>query len=187
LTQIQMAKGGTRFRVTCPCCAMEYNPAFLAEATSARRVKIYAWADPGESINPSEIVRMLRAAYAMLRDNQVSSAEQDLFMPGLLLQRIEAYGLPATPIWEAPMELRLRIRKIAADLQLPEFPTNPVLQTFRAEAWVSTQWTRILRERPMDWRAIRSQMLVLPARSFVGDNAPWQEYRDRGQHLHEVL
>ena len=138
-------------------------------------------------MSPIETLRTLRATFAMLRDDHVPQAEIEQVMPDLFLRALQGYGLPPVEVWDAPRDLRLRIQKIAAELQIPDFPTEAQTRTFRAESWRSTHWGTLIKHRPNEWRNLRKHLLIIPHRSLVGDDAPWKELWDRGQMLHEAF
>lgn len=177
--------GRNRYHLACPCCTYEISPPHLADALAARKVRVYAWSDPGEALTPVEGVRLLRATYALLRDSSMSPADQERIMPQLYLQALTDYGLEAHPIWMASQDLQMRVRRLASSLLLPELPAPSKSNSFLAESWTNVHWNSIVRQRPIEWRDLRPFLLLVPDRSIVGDNAPWKEFQERGLALSE--
>jgi hypothetical protein len=155
--------------MACPCCSLEYDRSYLAEALLEGKAAVFAWDHPGgDHPKPIEISATVRAMVAWMdrvADAYPTTAQINLRQAILTAFQTEGYGIICP--WDAHPDLTTQLRSLAQRMDLGPFPAPHTLYVpgetrGRTTAWVSSNWGHIIQQNPGFWERSRIHLVVLP-------------------------
>lgn len=157
----------TGWLLACPCCALEHDATFRADALRAGKAGVFAWTNPADHPSQREITATVRAMVAYLDRVAAQYPEHAINHRNHILEAFRREGYGVVGVWDGPEDFLVGLRSLVYHRQLPAIPprgTAYLPGTSRGDVshWVSDAWASILDSDPGYWNRSARHLVVLP-------------------------